>query len=249
MQRETASILDKAPAIIEASAKSPLALAALIILVLGFLAFFYFRDAKESTRTAIFVMIGLGAFTLLTWIVTQGMSPTLPQEGGGRGAAVGSGAGTGGSGGGTGTGGSVESGAARREARVAMGVPVVSHNAATPRGLGISVTVPGSIDDARGRTAQLVVNFTFANGAPVWANVQEAQYRTADGMVATGTAPFQVSADSLDLKSLPVSIPYFAFNMIPTGGYSRVDLLLTASVYLDGAVSARSPSLPVTFYW
>jgi hypothetical protein len=94
-----------------------------------------------------------------------------------------------------------------------------------------------------------VVNFNFANGTPVWANPQEPRFRSTDGVVATGSAPFQVTSDNFDLGAITTSIPYHAFNMVPTGGYSRADMVLTAALFLDGVPVARSESVPFFFYW
>lgn len=240
MDSSASSFFDKLPGIIDASAKSPLALAALIILVLGFLAFFYFREAKESTRIVIFIVIGIGAFTLLAALLTTPATgpagrPSAPEpvpapaaNGGGKGAAPG---------------GEVT------QPEVVLGIPALSQGIATPLGFGMGITVPGKIKKAEGRTAQLVVNFNFANGAPVWANPQEPRFRTTDGVVATGSAPFTVTSDSFDLGAINTSIPYHAFNMVPTGGSSRADMILTASLFLDGAVAARSEPVPFFFYW
>ena len=58
-----------APKIIEEAAKSPLGIAALIVLAFTFLAFFYFRKASEATRLVIFGVMGAGALMLLAILV------------------------------------------------------------------------------------------------------------------------------------------------------------------------------------
>lgn len=51
---------ENVPEIIGAAAKSPLGLFALMILVLAFLGFFFFREAAERTRIAMFVLMFVG---------------------------------------------------------------------------------------------------------------------------------------------------------------------------------------------
>ena len=240
MDSSADSFFKEVPGIIDASGKSPLALAALLILVVAFLAFFYFRQAKESTRIVIFVIIGLASFTLLATLLTNpgsgpgnatsppGMVPAPGSNGSGKGAAPG---------------GEVA------QPEVVLGVPSVSQGILTPLGPGITITAPGKIKDAKGSTAQVVVNFNFANGSPVWASPQEPRFRSTDGVVATGCAPFRVPSGNFDLGTITMSIPYQAFNLAPTGGYSRADLVLTSSVFLDGALVARSEPVPFSFYW
>lgn len=67
------------PAIIEESAKNPLALVALIILALSFLGLFYFRDASELTRIVIFLFMGFGALMLVAILFSQSPVHLLPQ--------------------------------------------------------------------------------------------------------------------------------------------------------------------------
>lgn len=236
MTADSSSFFDKVPAIIEASAKSPAGLAALIILVLGFLAYIYFREAKETTRTIVFLVMGIVGFLMLMAILStlskpvpnqDGKQPTTPAQPGNAGKGSGE----------------------ARQPKVVIGTPVVTQGVATPRGPGISITVPGSIRDGQGQAAQLVVNFAFFNGTPVYANPSQSEFRTVDGMVATGTTVFQLQTGDFDLSGSPVYIPYYAFNMMPSGGYNRIDLMLTAAVYVNGVVMARSPAVSFYFFW
>jgi hypothetical protein len=48
------------PAIIAEAAKSPLGIFALMIISLAILGFFFFQEASERTRIAIFVMLFVG---------------------------------------------------------------------------------------------------------------------------------------------------------------------------------------------
>jgi low affinity Fe/Cu permease len=55
-----------APQIIEAAAKNPLGLTALVILSFSVLALLFFRDATELTRVVIYVLTGVAILTLVT---------------------------------------------------------------------------------------------------------------------------------------------------------------------------------------
>lgn len=70
-------LFESAPEIIREAAKSPLGLFALMILALAILAFFFFREASERTRIAIFVLmvIGVVAFGVAIFRTTPSGSP------------------------------------------------------------------------------------------------------------------------------------------------------------------------------
>lgn len=72
-------LIKNAPGIIEAAGKTPLALVALGILMIGGLALFLFRNASESTRIIIFVLVFLGglgaAFMLISVLFVPQVNP------------------------------------------------------------------------------------------------------------------------------------------------------------------------------
>lgn len=57
------------PHIINAAASSPLALAALVILTIGFIAFFHFRKASEWVRISAFFLTGIGLLILFGMVL------------------------------------------------------------------------------------------------------------------------------------------------------------------------------------
>lgn len=57
------------PEIIRAAATNPLALAALVVLTLGVLAFVHFRHSSELTRISIFVLTGLALLVLFALVL------------------------------------------------------------------------------------------------------------------------------------------------------------------------------------
>ena len=62
--------LQHVPAIIEQAAKNPLGVAALIVLVCGFLGYVYFREASQLTRMLMFALMGLGALMLAAMVLS-----------------------------------------------------------------------------------------------------------------------------------------------------------------------------------
>lgn len=84
-------LFENVPEIIGEAAKSPLGLFALMILVLAILGFFFFREASERTRIAIFVLMFTGVVSFGTAIfhavpptfepmVTEGTIENLDKE-------------------------------------------------------------------------------------------------------------------------------------------------------------------------
>ncbi len=58
-------LFNNAPEIIRAAASSPLALAALVILTLGVLAFVHFKGSSELARVAVFTLTGIALLIIL----------------------------------------------------------------------------------------------------------------------------------------------------------------------------------------
>lgn len=131
-----------------------------------------------------------------------------------------------------------------------MGMPLISHNVPIGfQGPGMSILLPGTVRHAQGQTLQLVIGFTFPNGSPVIANIQELQYLNPSGFVVTGSSPVLIPAQSYDFRALNCVIPYYAFNMFPTNGFTRNDLFLTGYCYVNNVAIAQSPAAPFSFFW
>jgi hypothetical protein len=75
-------LIRKAPEIIEAAAKSPLGILALMILALAVAGFFFFRGASELTRIGIYVLmfVGVAAFGGAVIGVRTGISECSPER-------------------------------------------------------------------------------------------------------------------------------------------------------------------------
>ena len=74
-------LFENAPEIIREAAKSPLGLFALMILVLAILGFFFFREASERTRIAIFALMftGVVSFGIAIFAVPPASEPMVPK--------------------------------------------------------------------------------------------------------------------------------------------------------------------------
>lgn len=129
---------------------------------------------------------------------------------------------------------------------VAHNVPISALGGTWP---GMNIRVPGSISGAKGSNAQVLVRFYFPDGRALLANPMEPTFRDAHGLAATGTPVGEVFSDSAGLESHVMSIPYYALNLVPTGGRQRYDLSVVASVYLDGFEVVRSEMTPITVFF
>jgi hypothetical protein len=138
---------------------------------------------------------------------------------------------------------------------VSIGAPMIVHNVpvrhpytglVTP---GMTITVPGSISNAQGKTLQIVLRFTLPNGQPLFANPAEAAYRDAQGFAATGTPPMPVQVPVVQLTQFPISIPYYALNLTSTGGRFTYVVFVTGFVYLDNYVVSQSQPVQFLFVY
>ncbi len=139
---------------------------------------------------------------------------------------------------------------------VTVGVPLMRHNVIVPHpggvlqpGNGMVVTLPGTLGGGRGQTLQLVVRFSFQNGAPLIANAVETHFRDVQGLVATGTPPMPVTIDEIALDPLEMGIPYYALNLQPTNGSMTYLLQFVVTVYLNNFVVSQSQPVPFFVRW
>ncbi|MFN8058974.1 MAG: toll/interleukin-1 receptor domain-containing protein [Vicinamibacterales bacterium] len=114
---------------------------------------------------------------------------------------------------------------------------------------GLSIRLPGAIGSAAGLEAQLVARFFFAGGGPLRANPNEALYRDTYGCVATGTPPFPIVIDPHDVSSFVLWLPYYSFNLQPTGGQMTYSLATCVDIFVGGRQLGRSPQALFTLRW
>ena len=114
---------------------------------------------------------------------------------------------------------------------------------------GMSINVIGQVDNAAGKTLQIVVRFNYSNGPPLFANQQESQYRDVGGLVATSTLPRVIGSNSEILGDEVITIPYYALNFLPTNGMRVYNLTFTAFVYLDKQLAAHAHAVPFSVRW
>lgn len=131
--------------------------------------------------------------------------------------------------------------------------PVVNHNQIiqTPTGnqLGMIISVPGNIFNGRGSQAQVVIRFYMQNGTPLYANLAEAIYRDAHGLVASGTMRGQVLNNPAPLGNHFIYIPYYALNFPATNGMMTYNVNVQATLYINEFEKAQSLMTPMIIIW
>lgn len=136
-----------------------------------------------------------------------------------------------------------------------IGMLQIVHNLMVPHpgglmpGLGMRIIVPGMLSGAMGQFAQLVVRFSFPNGAMVIAAPQEFTFRDPSGYCATGTAATPVTMPVVDLSQSMIMIPYYALNLTLTNGMMIYQLNAVASLYVNNVMIAESSPMPFSVRW
>jgi hypothetical protein len=137
-------------------------------------------------------------------------------------------------------------------AQVALQIVACTHNVpvAGPMGMapGMQIGLGGRITGAAGRMFQIVVRFSVQGGPPLFANVQERMYRDLSGLAATGTPPRPVAGHDEALTDV-LAIPYYALNLVPTGGMTQHALQAVAFAYVDNVLVMQSAPLPFLLNW
>ncbi|MGJ1404493.1 C1 family peptidase [Sphingobacterium sp. G1-14] len=121
---------------------------------------------------------------------------------------------------------------------VTHNVPVNINGAQYP---GMAISVPGSIINARGSSAQIVIRFLMPDGKPLQANIYEPTFRDIHGSVAVGSPVLPVLNDPAQTGTKTFVIPYYALNLIPTNGVQSYSLFAVATLYINNFEKARSP--------
>jgi hypothetical protein len=135
----------------------------------------------------------------------------------------------------------------------AIGAISFQHNATvgSPTGPapGMLIYVPTELRNLYGQSVQVVVKFNLWNGPPLFAHPREVQYRDIGGLVATGTTPRIVGSNHERLGNEPVAIPYYVLNLVPSGGVTRYQLMLTAYVFAGNTLLSQSAPVPFWVQW
>ncbi len=131
-----------------------------------------------------------------------------------------------------------------------LGPLIVAHNVPLgPQMLGMSIMSAGQIRSSTGQTGQIVYSFFDMMGRQLFANPNEFRYRNPAGQVTTGTDPFPISLDPIDISGRPAFIPYYALNFQPSNGMLRHDLSVTGYLLVGGNTVAQSPMTPFFLMW
>lgn len=125
-----------------------------------------------------------------------------------------------------------------------LGKPIVVHNIPVQTNFGIfpgmSISIPGSIENAQGSWAQIILRFYFPDGRPLFANNQEPFYRDVHGLAATGTPVFPIYHNPSRFDHMQLKIPYYALNLQPTNMTARYPVAVNATLYINSFEKARS---------
>ena len=127
--------------------------------------------------------------------------------------------------------------------------PTMLHNQFVANQMGMTLGINGTIQKAKGRSTQIVIRFSFPDGRVLNANAQELTFRDATGQVAVGSQQVIGVSDNINLAGTVYFIPYYALNLVPTGGRMRYDLMSTVFVYVDGFEVKRSAPSPFSVTW
>lgn len=108
----------------------------------------------------------------------------------------------------------------------------------------------GELRDAVGRDVQIVVRFAQENGPLLAAGPGDYVHRDpVTGALVAKTTPVRVAESPFDLSDLVTSIPYPAFNLIPTRYTTHYGLRAQACVLLDGVEVGRGAATPFVVIW
>ncbi|MFO7446791.1 MAG: C1 family peptidase [Ignavibacteriaceae bacterium] len=134
-----------------------------------------------------------------------------------------------------------------------LGQPLITHNVPvqTPLGTwpGMLIRVPGSINNAQGNQAQLIIRFYFPDGTPLLANHQELSYRDANGLAAAGTPAMPVLNNNANIANIELQIPYYALNLTPTNNMTQYQLAAVATLYINSFEKAKSLFTTLTVFY
>jgi Papain family cysteine protease len=128
-----------------------------------------------------------------------------------------------------------------------MNVPVRNILGSFP---GMTISVPGQLFNAAGHNLQLVARFFVISNQFIPANPSEPNYRDAGGLVAVGTPPLTITAQSVALNPINFSIPYYALNLPPSiGPLTPRQVNIVVSAYVDSFLVSQTPPVPFTFFF
>ncbi|MFY0672503.1 MAG: C1 family peptidase [Bacteroidia bacterium] len=112
----------------------------------------------------------------------------------------------------------------------------------------MKIMLPGQINNGNGAYGQVVVRFYLSNGQPLIANAREGYYKDAHGLAAIGSIRAPINSNSFPISPV-MEIPYYALNFVNTGGRTRYDVFMQATVYINDYERAKSDFVPMTIFF
>ena len=127
--------------------------------------------------------------------------------------------------------------------------PLVEHNIPNTQGTyWMKFNLPGTIEYAAGKSLQVVMRFSDANGQLLPTDPRETVYRDQSGFAASTSPIIQIPSNSYSLQEAVVWMPYYALNL-PRTGYQNYTVYAYAEVYIDGMSVGVSEKTAMNVVW
>lgn len=127
--------------------------------------------------------------------------------------------------------------------------PIIQHNIQSSGSYWMGIQLPGVLQGYAGKQIQIAIRFVDANGNFLPGNLNDPRYIDASGYAATGSGLISVTSDQFDLGSMQLWMPYYALNLLNTGGQQVHNLNAFAEVFTDGKMVAQSKMVPLQVTW
>ena len=132
---------------------------------------------------------------------------------------------------------------------VNMQAPTVQHNVRNDQGIyWMQLQLPGFIENAAGKSLQIVMRFSDANGQFFPAAPQELVYRDQGGYAASTAPLIRIPSNSYSFQDQVIWMPYYALNLARIGN-QNYSVYVYAEVYVDGMSVGVSEKTAMNVVW
>lgn len=132
--------------------------------------------------------------------------------------------------------------------KISLEAPVVEHNVMDNGVNGMRFSLPGSIQNAEGKSLQVVVRFSNELNFDLQAAPDETYYRDNAGYLAISNHPILIPGDEYSFQDFILTMPYSSLNLPSTGGQVQ-NFFVYAEIFLDGKSAGFSPKAKVSVRW
>ncbi|MBK7409315.1 MAG: hypothetical protein IPL49_07295 [Saprospirales bacterium] len=130
-----------------------------------------------------------------------------------------------------------------------MQAPIVQHNVRNDQGIyWMQLLLPGFIENAAGKSLQIVMRFSDANGQFLPTAPQESVYCDQGGYAASAAPLIRIPSNFYSFQNQVIWMPYYALNLalIENLNYS---VYVYAEVYVDGMSVGVSEKTGMNVVW